>query len=317
MKVSILGAGISGLSTALTLLKAGFEVEVMAHQISPDTTSDLAAALWFPYEVKPKELAAKWGQQSFKTYQSYLEDSKSGVRMVRFRIYYDAPQDVSWINDAIPDGHLMPIAKENLPKGYLFGYSVLVPFIDTSKFMPMLKNRILEMGGKIQKIEKIKSQDHWLSLCSSPILVNCTGLGAKEIFKDEELYPIRGQIVRASKPDIDDCFVAIQESSDCLTHVFPRSDDCILGGTSQVGNENEEIDELTAKQIMTRSLELEPAVADIQVLEDKVGLRPGRSSIRLEKERLGERVLIHNYGHGGAGWTLAWGCAESVLKLCS
>jgi FAD dependent oxidoreductase. len=69
------------------------------------------------------------------------------------------------------------------------------------------------------------------------------------------------------------------------------------------------------KRIVRHCRELEPALASAQVLEVRVGLRPGRTAVRLEREHRGVGVVIHNYGHGGAGFTLAWGCADEVLHL--
>ncbi|HZN93159.1 MAG TPA: FAD-dependent oxidoreductase, partial [Myxococcales bacterium] len=72
----------------------------------------------------------------------------------------------------------------------------------------------------------------------------------------------------------------------------------------------------TTAAILRRCADLEPAVASAQVLGIKVGLRPGRPAIRLEAERRGSLTIVHNYGHGGAGVTLCWGCAEAVVGVC-
>jgi D-amino-acid oxidase len=103
-----------------------------------------------------------------------------------------------------------------------------------------------------------------------------------------------------------------------VTYVIPRSHDCILGGTAEDGEWSTEPDPRTAAAILERCAALEPRLAEAEVLEHKVGLRPGRKEIRLEREDVAHGPpRIHNYGHGGSGVTLSWGCAEETLRLVS
>jgi D-amino-acid oxidase len=95
----------------------------------------------------------------------------------------------------------------------------------------------------------------------------------------------------------------------------PRSQDIVLGGTAQEGDERLAPDQATAAAILERCARLEPRLRGAEVLEHKVGLRPGRPSVRLEAERRAGGLLVHNYGHGGAGVTLSWGCADEVARL--
>jgi len=100
-----------------------------------------------------------------------------------------------------------------------------------------------------------------------------------------------------------------------LMYVIPRTNDCVFGGTNDV-SDNLDPDPATTKAIVaecSRVLEIEKP----RVLRERVGLRPFRKSgVRLEKEKLRDgRTVIHNYGHGGSGFTLSWGCAEKVVEL--
>ena len=127
------------------------------------------------------------------------------------------------------------------------------------------------------------------------------------------MEPIRGQIVRVRNPGIKR-FVLDEENPEGVTYIVPRSGDCILGGTAEEGEWGLQPDPETAAAILRRCTQLQPRLKGVKVLEHKVGLRPGRPEIRLEHED-GPIPRIHNYGHGGSGITLSWGCAEETLRL--
>jgi D-amino-acid oxidase len=149
------------------------------------------------------------------------------------------------------------------------------------------------------------------------LVVNCAGLGAREVAGDETMYPIRGQIIRVKRPPDVGCWLGGEEGSE-LMYVIPRSEDCILGGTGQEGDWTLDPDPDTAQAIWQRCAALEPSLKAVEIIEHRVGLRPGRREVRLELERFGENcAVIHNYGHGGAGFTLSWGCADEVVELAA
>lgn len=103
---------------------------------------------------------------------------------------------------------------------------------------------------------------------------------------------------------------------DWQAYVVPRRDDVIMGGTAIVNDWTTEPDEQATRGIIERCASICPALAEPEILRVKVGLRPGRPTVRLEQEeRPDGRCVIHNYGHGGAGFTLSWGCAEEVAEL--
>lgn len=106
-----------------------------------------------------------------------------------------------------------------------------------------------------------------------------------------------------------------------VAYVIPRDRDVILGGTAERGEWDLTPDPETTEEIRRKAERLDPRVSGARVLEVKVGLRPGRTEVRVGREELpaadGRPVgtVIHNYGHGGAGYTLSWGCAEDVVAL--
>ena len=99
------------------------------------------------------------------------------------------------------------------------------------------------------------------------------------------------------------------------TYIISRSQDCLLGGTYQYYNGDTEVDPATGNAILARCARFYPTLADTEIFQHKVGLRPGRDTVRLESEQLSSgQLVIHNYGHGSIGHTLSWGCAADLLR---
>jgi D-amino-acid oxidase len=146
------------------------------------------------------------------------------------------------------------------------------------------------------------------------LVVNCAGIGARELVPDPDVEPHRGQVAIVAKLDLP---YAVVCDDPPLMYAIPRSADCVFGGTNEV-SEDRTIDPATTQNIV-RECESVLGVKASALIRARVGLRPGRSSgVRLASDKLRDgRTVIHNYGHGGSGFTLSWGCAESVLELCS
>ncbi len=145
--------------------------------------------------------------------------------------------------------------------------------------------------------------------------MNCTGLGAARLAADDGVYPIRGQVVAVANPGID---VSTSDESDQLriAYAYPRSNEVVLGGTREIGVSDVEPDEAETDRILADAAVLEPRLQGQEVVAVRVGLRPGRAEVRLEADRLADgRPLVHNYGHGGAGYILSWGCAFDVVDI--
>jgi D-amino-acid oxidase len=193
------------------------------------------------------------------------------------------------------------------------GFALRVPLMDTTIYLDYLANRFQKAGGAIQekvRLEKVDDVDPKFDL-----VINCAGIGARELARDVDLEPHRGQV--AIVPKIDNLNSAIVCDDAPLMYAVPRTNDCVFGGTNEV-SDNLAPDPATTDSIVTECSRL-LRIKKPRVLRERVGLRPFRKSgVRLEKEKLSDgRTVIHNYGHGGSGLTLSWGCARNVLHLCS
>ena len=145
------------------------------------------------------------------------------------------------------------------------------------------------------------------------VIVNCAGIGAGDLVPDREMEPHRGQV--AVVPRIDGLSRAIVCDDAPLMYAIPRTNDCVFGGTNEI-SDNLAADPVTTSKIVgecSRVLSIESP----RLLSERVGLRPFRKSgVRVERDCLSDgRTVIHNYGHGGAGFTLSWGCTKSVVRL--
>lgn len=310
MEVVVIGCGVIGLTSGIVLQEAGYQVRIITRELPEQTTSSVAAAIWYPYKAYPVERVLAWGRHSFQTYQSLLLVPEAGISLVTLWELFPHTVADPWWQEAVPQ--FSHIAAADLPQGYADGYAVDVPLIETPLYLTYLSQRFQARGGTIE-IGKVKT----LMDVAQPerLLINCTGLGARELVSDPELYAIRGQITRIQAdgpiPTILD-----EHTPAGLTYIIPRRDGVVIGGTAQAHDERLDVDENDAQAIWQRATHLLPQLAGASVLTQRVGLRPGRSTVRLERERLTpECSVIHNYGHGGAGFTLSWGCAAELLTL--
>ncbi|ADO70684.1 FAD-dependent oxidoreductase [Stigmatella aurantiaca] len=309
MDFIVLGGGVSGLSCGIRLLEAGHAVQLWARELSPHTTSDVAAAMWYPYLASPKERVLGWGQRTYEVLRSLAGRPETGVQMVHgAELFTETVQDPWWAS-SVPG--FRRAAPGELPPGYSEGYAFEVPVIEMPRYLPFLLERFHELGGRLRQREVHSLEEAW---SEAPTVVNCTGLGARTLVGDEALFPIRGEVLRVS-PSPTPRFLIDESEARGMTYLIPRATDCILGGTAEGGVDSLTPSATEAEGILSRCRRLLPEGTPLNVVEHRVGLRPGRPSVRLEAEHLGERRVIHNYGHGGAGVTLSWGCAEEVRAL--
>ena len=308
MRCTVVGAGVSGLSCAVKLLEAGHEVVVISDRFSPDTVSDIAAAIWYPFLTAPADRADGWGIATYAELERLSErEPQSGVRMRDGREYLrQAVGPPEWSEDIAA---FRILDDSEIPEGYVFGWQFRAPVIEMQLYMPWLRSRVEALGGSF-----VQSFVGDLSEVSGEVGVNCVGLGARELCGDEEVRPARGQVIFI---DQDPGIGHFDQQPETLTYTIPRSDVTVLGGTAQVDDWGMDIRAEDNDLILSKVEALWPELDRSRIIGGAVGLRPSRSEVRLEVEYIDERKVVHNYGHGGAGVTLSWGCAEEVANLVS
>jgi len=312
MRWRILGCGVSGLTSAVQLAEAGFETEIWARELPPQTTSNVAAAYWHPYRASPRDPVLQWSKRSLEVFRQLAADPTTGVHLAPVLQASTSPYETPWWSDAVPELESV-VPRELGPEFADFesGFAFSAPVVDTSRYLPYLMARFRAAGGQIEEREVTSFE-----LPSQGVdgLVNCCGLDARELTEDTELFPIRGEIVRVDNPGIDRVLV-VEHSAEGPTYIIPRRDECILGGTALDGIEDRAPDPAAQQGILERCARIEPRVAGLKPNSTAVGLRPGRSQVRVELDlESGPVPIVHNYGHGGAGITLSWGCAEETLR---
>ena len=310
MDITVIGCGVSGLSTALRLQEAGHAVQIWARDLPPHTTSNVAAAVWYPYKAFPENLVLGWAAASYRAFDALLGEPEAGVMLVEGIELFPYVVDDPWWKSAVPS--FRRAYAEELPATACDGYVFAAHVIEMDVYLPYLQRRFLDAGGVIAQHE-LHTLD--LALEATDTVIDCAGLGARELVGDATLTPIRGQVLRVAQVGIER-FTFDDHGWGGVTYIVPRRHDIILGGTAQEGDANLAPDAPTAQAILARCAALEPRLQAATVLEHRVGLRPGRPAVRLERENmLPGKTVIHNYGHGGAGVTLSWGCADAVVGL--
>jgi D-amino-acid oxidase len=310
--VEVIGAGVIGLTCALVLARGGARVRVIAEREPAQTTSAVAAAIWFPYEAAPAERVLAWSGATLTVLQELAGDPATGVA-IRGGVmcYRDDDPDLAWTAE-VP-GH-RPATPDELPpaSGITSATWCELPIIEMPTYLGWLAEQARGAGVAIETGRKITD----LGDLDAPRVVVAAGLGARELLGDPEPYAIRGQVVRVRNPGIDR-WILDDDHPDGMTYIIPRGEDVVLGGTADRHAEDTTPDPQTEQAILTRAIALEPKLRDAPILSRAVGLRPARPAVRLQREtdHTNNRTIVHCYGHGGAGVTLSWGCAADVARL--
>jgi D-amino-acid oxidase len=307
VNVTVVGAGIVGLTAAWRLAEAGHRVGLIAAVPPGETTSVVAAAIWYPYLAYPRDLVTRWSTVAYRELVGLAAEPGTGVRMRRGRELFRQPAPDPWWLPAVPD--LQRVPPDELPPSYVDGYFLAVPAVDMPRHLAWLGDRLAGhgVGIELRRLDRLEE-------APGEVVVNCTGLGSRALLPDPDLFPVRGQVVLVEQFGLDEWL--LDDAIGALTYLAPREETVVLGGTAQQGVDDLIPDPPTAQEIVARCAALVPAAGRARILEHRVGLRPARPSVRLERGELADgRPVVHCYGHGGAGVTLSYGCARDIVDL--
>ena len=301
--VLVVGAGVVGLTTAVRLAEAGLRVRVRAAAPPGQSTSAVAGAIWGLHLIDTDARLADLGWRTLAVLREHAADPASGVRMVSgIEVAHTAATPADW-TAALDDFRLCSPAE--LPDGYASGWRYTAPLADMPVYLDYLTRRLVDAGVEVELGAA--------STLGGPLTVNCTGVGARELVPDPEVVPVRGQVVVLDNPGLHEFFTEHPGSSEHLLYILPHREHVLVGGTAEPGRVELDPDPDTAAAILERATAAVPLLRGATVRGHRVGLRPGRPALRLERD--GD--VIHNYGHGGAGVSLSWACADEVLRLIS
>jgi D-amino-acid oxidase len=305
----VVGAGVAGLTTAISLAEAGLVTEVVTAQPPSLTTSAAAGAIWGPVRCGPPQRCLEWARASLPVLLELEGEPAAGIRRVSGReVAVEPASPPEWLA-LLPGGARMCAAPE-LPSGFTAGWHFAAPVVTMPVYLDYLLTRYTAAGGVVSVAEVAS-----LSSLSAPVVVNCSGIGARDLVPDPDVVPVRGQVVVVRNPGIEEFFIDHTLHGDHYVYLFPHGDVVLLGGTAEEGAWDLAARPAVAARIVRDCGAVYPRLRDAEVVGHRVGLRPCRPSVRLDSEDLGGgRVLWHNYGHGGGGVTLSWGCAREITE---
>ena len=305
-QVTVVGAGVIGLCTALELQRRGHRVTVVAEEVFEPTVSTVAGAVWFPYQVGQAD-RARVSELAERT-RSWLGElaraaPAAGVDLLDF---YEIERTVTaeqrpwWAAD---DVVLAPAPVTGAPLAWHFRApraqpSLLLPFLAGQLAHPIERRRVRALADE-----------------PGDAVINCTGLAARALAGDSQLQGVFGQVLVTGVGQVPlDVTITDDRDPDSFFYVIPRRDALILGGVARPVDDPDCVQPPPAEAAITRRIldhaaRLGLTVGEVQAV--RTGLRPVRPSLRLGRDEHDPRIL-HNYGHGGAGFTLCHGAALAI-----
>eukprot|EP00040_Diaphanoeca_grandis_P019831 m.105037 g.105037 ORF g.105037 m.105037 type:complete len:336 (-) comp27615_c0_seq1:82-1089(-) len=321
--ITVVGAGVVGLSTAIVLAESGIATEgvtVVHDAPTSETTSYGAGALWRPaFSEDPSVI--EYGKLTYERLSAILTSigpAQSGLSKVSGREYYvDATTpEPAWKhtveNFCVRKGDALGRFSEQ----FALAHEYVSVMINSPLYLEFLIQRATQLGITFVRAHcDDLDQDVIAQHVVGSIVINCTGVSASLLTHDNDLMPVKGQTVKILAPSVKE-FMVVPEGPLSLSYIMPRGDGTVLlGGTHEVGATQSFATVGSVRDILSRCAQLMPCLEEAQVVDVWAGSRPTRSTIRIETEILpSSKTCIHNYGHGGSGMTVHWGCALEVLR---
>ncbi|KAI9332892.1 D-amino-acid oxidase [Zopfochytrium polystomum] len=339
--VTILGAGVQGLSVAFLLLLQGHKVTVVARgspddywpsehasakptPVDPHYTSVRAGANWQSFADPDDIRQQQWDEATFFTLWRLGYHAPCGImHLPAFQYFSDYPKDFvdPWFHRITPGYAHLPADK--LPADRKFGITFETVTVNSPKYVAWLLAQCRARGMHVVH-KDLKHIDEAATVAKkTDILINCSGFGARTLggVMDDKVYPIRGQTVLVRAPQVKrtigtalatDAYRPNRpaEETSKVTYVIPREDGVVvLGGTYQADNHSLEADPTTSKLILERCIEVCPELVVNgklpEVIDTPVGLRPGRKGgVRLDSQycKIGGKEILVIHNYGHGGY---------------
>ncbi|GAA4978370.1 FAD-dependent oxidoreductase [Yinghuangia aomiensis] len=306
----VIGAGIIGLSSAVSLAEAGLRVRVDSAVPPGKSTSFAAGAVWDPYLVQPHERVAGWARTTLRELTRIAgQGPHTGVRIRAGSQQSRLPCDLPYWAEAVSARWCEP---RELKDGFVMGWPYQAPVADMGVYLDHLVRRLTDVGGRM-RLHTYRSLAE--AADEAPVVVNCSGAGARTLVPDPDVRPVQGHLVIVENPGIDSFFCDDTPGTTEYTYIYPHGPTVALGGSQKPDEWSTAPDPEVVRVIIERCAAVEPALRDARVVGCRVGLRPTRREVCLREDSVAVGRLLHNYGHGGAGFSLSWGCAEEITAM--
>ena len=320
-RVAVIGAGVAGLPIAVMLTEHRYkpQVTLIADKFSPNITSDAAGGIMRLNDRKASASDPRTDKWFAETYQYFTKlfvscmAGKLGLSLVSSYTIFDGIKEDPLMKDIVLGFRHVGAAEKkvlNIPQDKnAWSYSTFT--MPCTPFLGWQMEQFKNNGGtvvkrKLNSLQEVEGDYN--------VVVNCTGLGSKELVKDHKMYAVRGQVAVLRAPWVKHLVTA--EVGGTFTYIIPRGEDVIVGGTTQVDNWSTDINPSDRTDIVTRCSQYIPSLAQAEVIDEWAGLRPGRKQVRLTAETLSTATMIvHNYDHAGKGLAFSIGCAKDTLSL--
>lgn len=240
-EAAVIGSGIMGLTTARLLQDAGWSVTIYTRDVSRHSTSNVGAGQWAPTSVFEEGVASKAFEAQFKfaarishhAYQN-LSGANYGIRFIENYYIGNRPREESYYLRELPElfASIADLEPHQHPFPVEYVKRTVTMIVEPATFLRKVRDDVYRAGGKFV-VRNFQNRDEILALKEKTIF-NCTGLGAKALFDDDELVPIKGQLVFVP-PDPAVDYLTVGGGRD-VTYMFPRSGEILLGGSYQQGD---------------------------------------------------------------------------------
>lgn len=231
---AVIGCGAVGLATARLLQRRGGRVTIYTKDLPLQTVSNIAGAQWHPFTIADRDKRTpafeaqfeKAARLSHRHFQGLVGD-RYGVRWVENYVCSDEGSGrhrEDPLNDLYPDQSVLAPGEHPFPFAAVRRYTTL--FIDMPVYLETVLHDFMSMGGQLVVRDFTDTTE--LEALREPVIVNCTGIGAKDLFGDEEMTPVKGQLtVLLPQPEVD--YITLAGN----LYMFPRQDGILLGGTTE------------------------------------------------------------------------------------